>query len=819
MRNRSSVSLPTFVSVGLAKAPAGGASVRSNGVVRTVLGLMLASAASICAGAPALAAEPVSPERLAKAERMLSWNIMPKLVGGAPITPQWSHDGNSFWYRLETKSGATFQWVDPVRNTQTELVKRDRLVRALRLAGAPPVAVEHLPVTALVEPQGRDAWTAVVTVRGRQWRCTLAASYRCKPGGAAIGTGDALSPDGRWIAYLDKHNLFVRPAVGGPAVQLTRDGEEYYGVEGVGTYDHVSDRIAAERFGPSPPNIVWSPDSKRLSGWVVDNRTTRRLPIIQAAPPGTDAPRLSVIPRRWAGDADIGTGELRVFDVAGRTLWSSPKRTWWHTAPQDGGTRWTGPDRLTWLDPARGGRSVQLKTIDLTASAPRERVIFGEKADDNVHMCADYYCYGHNPNFRVIASGSKLLWWSERDGWGHIYLIDTASGRVERQITRGDWLVMDVVSVDEARGVLYFAGVGREPGIDPYLRQLYRVPLDGSSGPQRLTPEDAYHMGKPSRYDMATTISPSGDYFVDSFSRFDRAPETVLRRTDGSLVRVLAKADDTALRAAGWRPPEPFKVTAADGKTPLHGLIYRPSDFDPAKRYPVLIDYYPGPFTTHVRKVFGQRDTDEQPQATAEMGFIVVQLDARGTSYRSRAFRDVSYGTMGLGALEDYPSAIRQLGQRFPYMDLDRVGMYGLSSGGDMAFPLLAQNPALFKAAVVSGLSGKTYVTHEPEYGEGWLPLPVGNAAWNEAANTTWLPRIADDTLLILGTEMDDHANPAMTLQIVDELNKAGRRFSYEQLPNLNHVAQDLADPELKLSTTFFAHRWRFLAEKLGTPR
>ncbi len=769
--------------------------------------------------APAAADADVAPSgRLAQAEAMLSWNVMPRLVGGT-VVPHWLRDGNRFWYRREDRDGWCSRLVDPARRGDSDILDRARLAEALTAAGVGAVPADRLPVSTLAEPEDGQPWIAVIDRVGHKWRCRLAARYICAAAGASLGRGEVASPDGRWIAYLDKDNLFVRPAYGGAPVQLTRDGNADRRIHRTGEYDDASYQIDSEQRGTTAPDIAWSPDSRRLFGWVVDTSGVRRFPLVQAAPAGKSMPRLFTLRHRWAGDADIGTSELRVFDIAGRTLWTSPSMPWWHSSVTNTSSqlsRWDGGDRISWAYIVRGGLRVVLNSVELGGDQPRSRQIYAETGTSPVHLCADYYCFTHASMARLIDGGRRLIWPSERSGWAHFYLIDTATGRVLRQLTKGAWAVMDLVGVDEDKGVVYFTATGRESG-DPYLRRLYSVRLDGGAAPRLLTPEDAYHFA-PSLAGLKP-ISPSGHYLVDSFSRFDRSPRAVLRTTDGALLRPLEESDDRPLRAAGWRPPEPFQVTAADGKTQLYGLLYHPSDFDPAKRYPVLVDYYPGPFTTHVRKLFGQRDTDEQPQAAAEAGFVVIQLDARGTEYRSRAFREIAYGNMGIGGIPDYAAAITQLARRLAYLDTDRVGIYGLSAGGDLAFPALAQFPDLFKVALVSGLSGRTYVTHEPEYGEAWLPLPVGGPAWDRAANTHWMPLIRDDSLIILAGEMDDHGDPAFTVQMVDDLVRADKRFQFFTLPNVDHVGNDVTRPGFPYSPAFFRYRWRFLIDRLGTSR
>jgi dipeptidyl aminopeptidase/acylaminoacyl peptidase len=305
-----------------------------------------------------------------------------------------------------------------------------------------------------------------------------------------------------------------------------------------------------------------------------------------------------------------------------------------------------------------------------------------------------------------------VLWFSERDDWGHLYLYDLATGRLKRQVTAGPWNVLGVLRVDPASRTIWLTGSGRERG-DPYFRYVYRVSLDGGEV-RLLTPDSAHH---------DVRMSPSGEYFVDLASTPDTPPVIALRNADGAKVLDLERADISALVARGWKPPVPFTVKARDDRTDLFGLLFRPTRLDPQRRYPVIVDIYPGPQSGSV----GGRTFSASRgglQALAELGFVVVALDALGTPMRSKSFHEAWYGDMGDNGLPDQITGLRQLARRFPWMDLNRVGITGHSGGGFAAAGAMLRYPDFFKVAVAQA-GNHDNLTYEDDWGEKWQGLLV----------------------------------------------------------------------------------------------
>jgi len=398
---------------------------------------------------------------------------------------------------------------------------------------------------------------------------------------------------------------------------------------------------------------------------------------------------------------------------------------------------------------------------------------------------------GQRPMVYTLANGD-VIWFSERDGRGHLYLYDGATGRLKRRLTRGDWSVRSVARLDEARGLIYVAASEREAGADPYHRAIYRVSL-ADCETTLLTPEAADHdvasVQQSAFFELpgaATGFSPSGEYFLDTYSRTDLPPRTVLRRADGQMIAEIERADISRLVAGGLTMPERFSALAADGRTRLYGNILRPANFDPSRSYPVIDAVYPGPQSRRAQPRFMDNVFDYAgAQSLAELGFIVVLVDGRGTPGRSKAFLDLSYGRLQLaGHLDDHVGVLRQLAQRYPYMDMDRVGIYGGSAGGYAALRAMLTYPDFFKAGLVA--AGLVDVrASDLSYGETFMGPDNGT---NYAA-TSNIPLIGNlrGRLFLMHGDMDWVVPPSETLQVVNALIENDKDFDLLIAPNVDH--------------------------------
>ena len=724
----------------------------------------------------------------ARAEQFLPWNVT-KLAFSLNVEPHWLDGTDRFWYRIEKRAGKQFMLVDPYRNTHAPAFDHARLAAALSRAKATSYTATALPFDVIELLNGDEALR--FDFDGESWTCDLI-SYRCAVTAPHHVPGDLVSPDGRWAAFLKDHNLWLRSTVTGEVIQLTSDGApnfDYGSTSGSGL-SFVTDQLSPTKF---PPIAVWSPDSQRLLTHRLDQRAVGEMALLQSVPPaGLHRPVLWTYPYPLPGDENLPTAQYFVFDIGTGSkvaIEGGPLLVLYTTPIERQEIRWSGDGaKVYFMRVERGMKAWKFCVAE--PSTGTERVMVEERSatflDPN---------FARPPLLRVIEEGAGLIAYSERDGWGHLYLHDTKTGAIRNRITKGAWQVRDIVFVDERTRTVYFTAGGREPGRDPYFRHLYRSSLDNLTI-ELLTHEDADHQ---------VSASPSGRYFVDTYSRVDLPPTTGLRAADGRVIRVLEEADIEPLRANGWRAPERFSAKAADGVTDLYGVIYRPSRFDRTQKYPVIDSIYPGPQTIRSSKSFLLPGRGEA-ESLAELGFIVVTVDGRGTAFRSKAFQDISYGDIGqAGNLADHIAVFRQLAERYTEFDLDRVGIIGHSAGGYAAARALLAYPDFYHVGVSSAglhdLRG-----YNADWGEIYQGLPNGENYENQA-NTDLAAALTGKLLLIYG-DLDDNVPPALTLQLINSLIEANRDFDVLVLPNRNH-STSYTDPYAT------RRRWDYFVEHL----
>ncbi|MGW5644868.1 DPP IV N-terminal domain-containing protein [Saccharopolyspora sp. NPDC003752] len=707
------------------------------------------------------------------AEQLLRRAARPgELVVGDKIRPQWIDGGDRFWYGVSTGAGKRFVLVDPAAGTREPAFDHARLAAALAAASGQQVDPEALPFRA-IEPSGNavefDAF-------GERWRCLLD-SYACE---RAEGTppGNPLevpSPDKKFAVFQRGHDLWARSLSDGREWALTTDGEPAYQY-GSGP-DCTRNPTLLRKFGLPhlPPAVAWSPDSTRVLAHRTDERGVRQTHLVEARPADGRAPVLRTQRYAYAGDENMPRAELVVLDVAEGTVIRaqaepllmaqlSPitiKWAWW--ADDGSAVYYLGQPRdlhtltLHRLDPATGAVTTVLSETGATRVEP------------NQWMTAE-------PIVRVLAD--EVLWYSQRDGWGHLYRYDLHTGALLGQVTSGQWAVRQILHVDEAERVVYFTASGLVAE-DPYRRTVCRANLDGT-GFAKVTDDALDHI---------VTAPDTMAYFVDSASTVDTPPVSSVRDWTGRVLVELERADIGKLTAIGWTPPERFRVKAADGVTDIYGVLYRPRGFDPAQRYPVVDSVYPGPHLTRVDPCFDPGGMGADAEPIAALGFVVVAVDGRGTPGRSKAFHDASYGHLAdAGCLADHVAALRQLAETRPWMDLDRVGAFGHSGGGFATVRAMLDFPEVYKAGVA--LAG----SHDPRYFTlGYAEAYDGAdnpGAWARASNVDIADRLAGKLLLIHG-EMDDQVHPVHTLRLADRLIAAGKDFELLIVPGAEHLFID----------------------------
>jgi dipeptidyl aminopeptidase/acylaminoacyl peptidase len=721
-----------------------------------------------------------------RAERFLNWHAE-TIVSGDEVDPEWLENGSSFWYRNRLGEGHEFIFVDPGTATRRPLFDHHRLAAAMSVADDTAYVGTKLPFDDFDFVS--ELQSIEFDARKQRFVCDIV-QYACTVGDTLPSeTPYVESPDGRWEAFVVEYDLYVRPAGGGDSTRVTTDGEEFwsYGL-------NYARPNQVKRDTPRRPSVSWSPDSRRLVTTRQDERgvehhhylsSTPQRPVHYSAPyalpgdsiipfPGLNVITLDVPAADDAGNADVMPTTVANVEVEfpDRPLQSSFSGSVPDSAWSDDGTR------LYVTSMTRAYKDAYLTEVDVTTGAAR--VLAHEQAKT-------YYEFSHgrrlDPASWYVMESGDVLWWSQRDGWAHLYLLGP-DGETKRQITSGPWVASLVHHVDEDRGHIYFDGRGREDGRNLYYRSLYRVNLDGS-GLTSLTPEDADH---------AITWSPSGDFFVDTYTRIEASPVTVLRATpDGRVVTELETADISRLVAEiDFEPAEVFTVKARDGITDLYGAIYFPPNLDPDAKYPIISHIYPGPQVGSVGQWRWKGGGEDF--ALAQLGFVVIQLDHMGTPHRSKAFHDNYYGDFNDNGIPDHVTAIRQLAARYPFIDLDRVGMYGHSGGGFATTDAMFRFPDFFHVGVA-----------EKYQGELTRDTTANETNFTEEANKSHVEGLTGKLLLMHG-DMDDNVHPAMTTQVINELIEANKDFDLIIAPDRAH---SLNEPY------FIRRRWDYFVEHL----
>jgi dipeptidyl-peptidase 4 len=777
--------------------------------LRWFAGLLCAAASgALCMHQPAArAAEsetaylPYAPARLSAADydraaRLLAPNAA-ALVRNAEVRPHWVGWSNLFWYRRETAAGFRFMLVDAASRRVAPAFDHEALAAALGRAAGRAVLAEAMPFTAFSFDERReairfDAW-------GMDWHCTLRnlacdhAPRRESPPGSRV------SPDGTHAVFRRARNLWLKDLRTGEEHPLTADGEQFneYGwLSGNSQAYLASERSAAD----IPPMAVWSPDSARLLTHRIDERQVTATSVSQNAPAGGLRPRIWEYRQSFPGDAHEPQTHYVIFDVIGgrRVDVRNMPNPGAFYAPAGDGWSWWAPDSraVYFLSHDRYFKTVGLYRLDSDDGSVH--LIHEESGATYVGLNGSYQPAGQ-VTIRVIGQGKRreLIWFSERDGWGHLYRYNLANGVLKNRITSGRWAVYDIVHIDERRGIVYLLGAGREAGSNPYETSLYRVNLDGT-GFRLLTPEDANHSVRDSSpeenaADSEGGIAPNGLYFVDTYSRADTRPVSVLRSTaDGRVLLVLESADSSALESSGWRWPVPFTVKARDGVTDIYGTMFRPSHLEAGKKYPVIDLVYPSPWhifpdVSSFNAVSGGLNQYRVRQALAELGFVVINLQGLGTPGRGKAFLDLSYGNLQDGpGLADQVTGITELARAHPEIDLTRVGVFGHSSGGYGALLAMLRFPDFFKVGVAGApavdMRGLVSIVLEGYQGE-----PGDNAKNYDPIVLKRLAAGLKGHLLLSYGDLDENAPPATALQFVEALNRANRNYDLLAFPNRDH--------------------------------
>ncbi|HVO98628.1 MAG TPA: DPP IV N-terminal domain-containing protein [Bryobacteraceae bacterium] len=777
-----------------------------------------------------------------------------KLVFDTQVTPHWI-EGDRFWYSYETSHGRRFMLVDPVKKTKAPLFDVSKMAAMLTLITRTPYDAQHLPIrtikfakndtviqfevqvdkdadingtqkvigveeegdmtqtTGSGNPQGRGGrGAAPPNPRKRtlyfeyelaSGKLTLPPEFTPEPRKPAWAS---MSPDEKTIVFARKNNLWMMDMENYAKAlkksddssiketQLTTDGED-----GFSYARHISGAerdqeqqqqqesgqaaAARDKTGRVPPIVVaWSKDSKKFSVVRRDERKVGDLWVIHTL----ESPRPTLETYKYAmpGDVNVPLPHLEVFDLAAKSrkemkidrfkdqfarVLTAPvtarQREKQRTDPQ-----WLadGSDKLYFERQSR-----DLHKLDICIANPETGEVT-TLIEDRMNT------YIESKPLRLVNNGEELLYWSERDGWGHWYLYD-GKGGLKSQVTSGEFVTEAIDNIDEKARTMIFTAEGREPGENPYLTHAYSIKLDGA-GMKMLDPGDASH---------TVAMADDGKYFVDNSSRVNTAPRSVLYDRAGAQILDLETTDVSALVDTGFKMPEPFSVKADDGLTDLYGVMYKPFDFDPNKKYPIIAYVYPGPQTESVTQVF----TPKSPNVgLAQLGFIVIEVGNRGGNpHRSKWYHTFGYGNLRDYGLADKKAAIEQLARRYSFIDIERVGITGHSGGGFMSAAAMLQYPDFFKVAVSESGNHENNV-----YNQTWSEKHHGikevvnekdgsvHFEYNIEKNSEIAKNLKGHLMLTTG-DMDDNVHMANTMRLADALIKANKRFDQFILPGIRH--------------------------------
>jgi dipeptidyl-peptidase-4 len=665
----------------------------------------------------------------ARAELFLRDNVFP-LVTGMSVQPMWL-TGDRFGYRNTTRGGSQFILVDPAKGTRV------------------PCSPETDRCGGALDPR------EVSRVQAGAQRV-----FGTRP--------ESVSPDGNRAAFIRNYNLWVRDIATARETQLTTDGQKDFGYATDNAGWIKSDR----------PVLIWSPDSRKIATFQQDDRPLGEMYLVNTK---VGHPELSAWKYPLPGDSVIATIARVVINV------DTPRVIRFQMPPDPHrstlcdhvicrGSEWADvewyPDgsHIAFVSTSRDHKHEVFRVADAATGAVRD--VFRED------VATQYESGNGMVNWRVLPATNEVIWFSERDDWGQLYLYDLTTGQLKSKITSGEGNVAQIRRVDQKARTIWFVGNAKERGRDPYFRHFYKIGMDGKRL-FLLTPENADH-------DIA--LSPSGQYFVDSYSTPDVPPVTVVRDLNGKTIVTLEKADISRLSAIKWKPPMPITVKARDGKTDLYGLMYVPTNLDRTKKYPIVNHIYPGPQTGSVGgRSFAPARGDAQ--ALAELGFIVVEIDGMGTPWRSKSFHDAYFGRMGDNTLPDQVAGMKELATRYPWIDINRAGIYGHSGGGFATADAMFRYPDFFKVGI-SEAGNHDQREYEDDWGERYQGLLVrtqdGSDSYAPEANQLLAKNLKGKLLLAHGT-MDDNVPPYNTLLVVNELIKANKDFDLILLPNRTH--------------------------------
>ncbi len=687
-------------------------------------------------------------------------NIGKQLTGKvwhSDIRPAWIGRTDQLIFEDRSPEGKDFIIADVVKKTRKKAFDVVKLADALGKATRDTIKASDLPLRNLV--MADDLKSVTFEYSGSVYKCDLKKYTVTREREARrpfawggdnrwpwgfrnelTGRPDT-SPDKKMTAFIRDYNLWIRMLKEKKEYQLSNDG-------GIGKYYSAS--------------VYWSPDSKKIMAYLVIPAEKHMISYVESSPEGQLQPKYYTYEYPKPGDA-VPQFFPQIFDVAEKKHIVVDESMILNQYSLEE-FRWDSLGNSVTFEYNKRGHQVY-RVMKIDAATGKMNIIIDEQSPTFIDYSGKRYRYD-------VKETGEIIWASERDGWNHLWLYDGNTGKVKNQITKGEWPVRGVVSVDVKERTIIFTASGREKG-DPYLIHYYRVGFDGS-GLTHLTPADGNH---------EALFSDNGKYFVDTWSRVDLPPVSVVRSmSDGSEVMKLTEADVKDLLATGWQYPEVFTAKGRDGVTDIWGVIIRPLNFDPTRKYPVIENIYAGPHSSFVPKSF--RPSFSNMNSLAELGFIVVQIDGMGTSNRSKKFHDVAWKNIKDAGFPDRILWMKAAAEKYPYMDIERVGIYGTSAGGQNSTGALLFHPEFYDVAV-SSCGCHDNRMDKIWWNEAWMGWPV-DQSYIESSNVENAHLLKGKLLLING-EMDNNVDPASTTQLVNALIKAGKDFDYLLVPGMQH--------------------------------
>jgi dipeptidyl aminopeptidase/acylaminoacyl peptidase len=781
---------------------------------------------------------------------------MGDLTYSTSVQPRWIEGTDNFWYRYETAAGTEFILVDPAAGSRAPIFDNDRIAAELTRITKDPYDGQHLPITSIrfIDPdtiqfdvtssqdeppdeseeeiQEEEEQEQEGDSRGRPEKLVHHFEYTIStrtlreletyeepdshPGWANV------SPDKQWVVFGRNYNLFMisyadyerildarRGKTGDDAeeaenevevteIQLTEDGVRHYGYVGDGR-GQTDKEVEENKDDRRRPSISWSHDSKYFSMIRSDRREVGDLWVVHVI--GNDRPELETYKYDMPGEENVTQREMLIFDMDARDMRTVDGASVWQDQTMGiyNARTFNYPDndepRITkWLSPEPNEmyfsrRSRDQHRVDVARVDPATgevTVVIEERLNT--------YVESQQPD---RLENGDLVWWSERDGWAHLYLFGP-DGTERARLTEGPWAVRRLLGVDEEIGAAFFIGNAREEGEDPYYNHLYRVDLDGAN----------LQLLSPGNFDHLIAAGESIRYFVDNFSRVDTTPSTVVIDRQGEVLLDLEDADLSKLFAAGYKFPEPFGVKADDGVTDIYGVMYKPFDFDPEKKYPIVAYVYPGPQTESVAKSFR---TNSSEVALAQLGFIVITIGNRGGNpARSKWYHNYGYGDLRDYGLADKKTGIEQLADAHPWIDVNRVGIYGHSGGGFMSTAAMLVYPDFFKVAVSSSgnHNNDVYNLNWSEKHDGVKEVvdDEGNVTfeYDIETNSDLAANLKGHLLLTTG-DVDNNVHHAGTFRMAEALIRANKRFDFFVFPGQRHGYGNMGNYWFWLRAEYFA--------------